>query len=402
MIGADPHERHAMISLEEAQRRVMERAFTVAAETIPLTAAVHRYAATDLRAMRTQPARDLSAMDGYAIHSDEARQSWKVVGESAAGAAFPNAITLGEAVRIFTGAVMPEGANAVIMQEDVARRDDTIALLTATITAPGKHVRPAGSDFAKNDVMVARGDRLTPAQIGLLALGGHAEVPVSPRIKVALLSTGDELVPLGSPCDDQHIPASNAAMLAALLAHEPVELTDLGLVPDRLEALEAALQAAQDADILVTIGGASVGDHDLVRPALINIGAQLDFWKVAMRPGKPLMCGTLGAQIVLGLPGNPISAYVTALLFLKPLIAAISGAANPLPTPERCTLGAALPANSNRADHIRAHEAGGVVTPFPSQDSAGLQVFSCTNALIIRPPNAPMASKGDQVLIIRP
>ncbi len=381
---------------------MIERAFTLSAETIPLSAAVHRYAATDLRALRTQPARDLSAMDGYAIHHDHARQSWSVVGESAAGAAFSNAIAAGEAARIFTGALMPEGANAVIMQEDVARDDDTITLLPAAATAPGKHVRPAGSDFSKNDVMVARGDRLSPAQIGLLALSGHAEVPVFRRIRVALLSTGDELVPPGAPCDDQHIPASNAVMLAALLANEPVEITDLGLIPDRLDALEAALQAAHHADILVTIGGASVGDHDLVRPALIAIGAELDFWKVAMRPGKPLMSGTLGEQIVLGLPGNPVSAYVTALLFLRPLIAALSGAPNPLPGTERCTLGAALSANSNRADHIRAREVGGVVTPFPSQDSAGLLVFSLTNALIIRPPNAPMASKGDQVLIIRP
>jgi molybdopterin molybdotransferase len=389
-----------MISLEDAQERLLALAKPVSAETIPLAQAARRILAQDVRAIRTQPARDLSAMDGYAVRAADSAGPWTVIGESAAGSPFVAAIGPYEAARIFTGAIMPNGADAVIMQEDVIREANTITLCNEVKISNGKHVRAAGSDFARNDFIATAGLELTPAHIGLLALAGHWEVAVRRRVKVAFLSTGDELLPLGTLCDDAHIPASNAVMLATLIADTPSDVLDHGIIADDLPAITDAIKAAHDADILVTIGGASVGDHDLVRPALLNAGAQIDFWKVAMRPGKPLMAGTLNRQIVVGLPGNPVSAYVTALLLLKPLIAALSGAQEALPKQQSAHLTTTLPANGSRTDHIRARLENGAITPLSSQDSAGLQALSLANALIIRAPNAPSAAKGDQVFVL--
>jgi len=390
---------HAVIELSEAQARVFALAAVVDAETVPLRHALNRFVADDIRALRTQPARDLSAMDGYAIRFDDALGPWRVVGEAAAGAPCSLEIGAGDAARIFTGAALPMGTDTVVMQEHVARDGNTLTLTAPAPTICGNNTRRAGSDFIKHDVLVGRGTQLSAAQIGLLALAGHITVPVRRAIRVALLSTGDELLPLGSPADDDHIPASNAVMLTALLADLPVVVDDHGIVPDQLHALQMALAHAQNADIIVTIGGASVGDHDLVKPALLAAGADIDFWKIAMRPGKPLLAGRLGTQIVLGLPGNPVSAYVTALRFLRPVIGVLSGATSPETSPIPLRLGADLPANANRTDHVRATVTDGVATPLDSQDSAGLRALAAADGFIIRAPNAPAATKGDQVLV---
>jgi molybdopterin molybdotransferase len=240
---------------------------------------------------------------------------------------------------------------------------------------------------------------LTPARIALAAMGGHGRVPVRRRVRVALISTGNELVEPGEPLGEDQIPSSNAIMIAAMLRDFRCDIIRQGIVPDTLEALVIALRETQ-ADIIVTTGGASVGDHDLVRPALIAAGATIDFWKVAMRPGKPLMAGRLGPSLVLGLPGNPVSAFATALLFLKPLVATLSGAADPLPKREPAILDGNLPPTGPRTDHVRASRLRGTVTPTGRNDSGALRSLAQSDALIVRPPNAPAAKSGDPVEII--
>jgi len=389
-----------MIALEDARARLLALAHPVGIEEVAVAEAIGRFVASDCTARRTQPARDLSAMDGYAIDANAGTGPWTLVAESAAGRPFRGTVSQGETVRIFTGAALPMGTNAVIMQEDVLCEKNVVSMEKLVELNCGKHVRLTGSDFAAGDVLVERGTRLTPANVGLLAQAGCVYLAVHRKIKVALLSTGDELLPIGTPCDDAHIPASNAAMIAALLSSLPTDTFDLGIVPDSLPLIVTAITDVHYADILVTIGGASVGDHDLVHPALIEAGAKVDFWRVAMRPGKPVLAGTRGKQVILGLPGNPVSAYVTARLLLLPLIAAFSAASQPLPEERTARLGASLPANGNRIDHVRALLREGIATPLTSQDSAGLLALSRANALIIRAPHAPPATEGDQVFVL--
>ena len=389
-----------MISLAEAQSRLLALAVPVDPEDVPLLEANGRWLAADIIAKRTQPAKTLSAMDGYAVRAGDG-PSWNVIGESAAGRSFPGVINAGEAVRIFTGAALPEGSDAIVIQENIVREGDSIRQTDGAAPATGDHTRPSGSDFKAGDCLIPAGSQINAAKIALAVMGGYGTLPVRRKIRVALLSTGDELVPPGSPVDSDHIPASNGVMIAASLAGWPVEIVDPGIVPDTMEAMRAAFAAASDADVIVTIGGASVGDHDLVRPALLAEGAVLDFWKVALRPGKPVMVGTLGGAITLGLPGNPVSAFVTALLFLKPLIAMLSGACAPLPEAESVTLGGTLPANGERLDFVRACFVGGRVEAVGTSDSAALRALSRATALIIRQPGALAAIPGEIVDIIR-
>lgn len=389
-----------MISLPEAQRRLFALAEPVDTEHVRLIDAAGRWAADTIRAKRTQPQHDLSAMDGYAIRDADMPGPWKIIGESAAGLRFDGLVRAGQAVRIFTGAAMPEGADTVLVQEDASSDGKTLTLTGEGPPHGGAHVRRAGSDFASDDVLIAAGEPLTAARIGLAALAGHATLAVRRKIRVALLSTGDELALPGATLGRDRIPASNAPMLAALLRDLPVEVRDGGIVPDRLPTLAKALGAAKRDDILVTTGGASVGDHDLVRPALEMAGATLDFWKVAMRPGKPVLAGKLGDTLVLGLPGNPVSAFVTAILFLRPLIAHLGGARDPLPQRHDARLAAPLPANGARLDHLRARWREGEVVPTGANDSAMLAALAAANALIVREPNAPAAKAGDKVEII--
>lgn len=383
-----------MISLAEAQARLLASIAVLEVEHIPVGQTIGRYAAADVLAKRTQPAADLSAMDGYALAGDG---PWQVIGESAAGQAYREAIMAGQAVRIFTGAVVPTGADRVVMQEE-ADLDGAVLSLTDDHPKPGQHIRLAGGDFAAGDVLIKKGDRLTAARIALAIMGGHAALPVHRLPRIALLSTGNELVKAGMDARVDQIPNSNGPMLAALLATESCHVVELPVVRDDLDAIEQAIKGAE-CDILVTIGGASVGDHDLVRPALLKAGATLDYWKVAIRPGKPVMAGRLAETIVLGLPGNPVSAYVTALLFLVPALRAMAGARDPLPQKSIRRLAAPLAANGPRVDHVRAVEAEDGVRPMGLNDSAALVSLAKATALIIRESDAPAAEIGETVAI---
>lgn len=388
-----------MISLAEAQERLFALADPVAIEQVPLRDAAGRWAAAPVPALRTQPELPLSAMDGYAIRFADLPGPWRVIGESAAGRPFAGAIAAGEAVRIFTGAAVPAGADTILVQEEATREGDRLSLDGEGPPHVGAHVRPVGLDFSDGETLIAPGARLTPARIALAAISGHATLPVRRRIRVAIAATGDELRAPGAPLAPGAIPESNGAMLAALLAALPVELVDLGILPDCIDALTAAF-AAVDADLLVTSGGASVGDHDLVRPALEAAGTDIDFWRIALRPGKPLMAGRMRDTVVIGLPGNPVSAYVTALLFVLPMVAYLAGAAAPLPRRRTAILGAALPANGPRADHIRAVHCDGGVVPADRQDSSMLRILAASDCLIARAPHVPAAAPGDSVEIL--
>ena len=249
-------------------------------------------------------------------------------------------------------------------------------------------------------MLIPAGARLTPAAIALAATGGHGDLPVHRRLRIATLATGDELITPGSAIDDPlALPEGNSAMLAAMLADLPVDVVHLGIIPDRLDALTAAFEAAH-ADIIVTTGGASVGDHDFVRPALEAAGGEIDFWRVAIRPGKPMLAGRLGDAVVLGLPGNPVSAFVTATLFLRPLIAAMAGARHPLPVPLAVTLAEQLPANDHRQDYLRGTISDGRVSVAAIQDSSMLATLARATCLVIRPPHAPAALAGETVQIL--
>lgn len=389
-----------LVPVAEAQSRLLAMTRPVTPETVSLRDAAGRWAAGDILARRTQPAADLSAMDGYAIRFADLPGPWRVVGESAAGRAFAGPIGPGEAARIFTGAAVPDGADTVLVQEEAARDGTHLALAGEGPAYRGRNIRPRGLDFAEGQVLVPAGTRLTPARIGVVATGGHGILPVRRRVRVAVAATGDELVPPGSAGGDRlALPESNGAMLAAMLAALPVELIDLGILPDRLDALTAAF-AAVDADLLVTTGGASVGDHDLVRPALEAAGGTIDFWRIALRPGKPMMAGRLRDALVLGLPGNPVSAFVTATLFVLPVVARLAGAASPLPVPATALLGEDLPANGGRTDYLRAELRDGRAYASTIQDSSMLLTLARSTCLIIRAADAPAARAGESAEIL--
>jgi len=390
-----------MISVAEAQERILALASPLNVEQGLLGEAAGRWTAATIHARRSQPAADLSAMDGYALRFAELPGPWRVIGESAAGAGLDRALAAGEAARIFTGAPLPEGADTILVQEEAARDGDQLRLDGDGPGFAGAHIRTRASDFAEGAALIEAGALLTGPRIALAAIGGHGALPVRRRPRVTLLSTGDELVVPGAPTPGVMLPASNAPMLAALLDSRRVTVEDAGIVPDRLEALvDAFAKAAARSDVIVTTGGASVGDRDLVRPALEAAGASLDFWKVAMRPGKPLMAGRLGDAVVIGLPGNPVSAYVTATLFLLPLLAHLGGAAKPLPIARDAVLADGLPAVGARADYLRGRLDGDRVAPLRGQDSAALLMLAEADALIVRPPHSAAAAAGDRVEII--
>ena len=391
----------SLLTVAEAQARIAALGTLLPTETAPLAQAAGRWAAEDVTALRTQPAADLSAMDGYAIRFGELPGPWRVVGQSAAGGGLGRPLAPHEAARIFTGAPLPAGADTILIQEEAARDSDALALAGEGPPRLGAHVRRAGNDFAVGALLVRAGARLTPARVALAAIGGHGALAVRQRARVALISTGDELVPPGAPTEGVRLPASNGPMLAALLGGLPVEIEDHGIVPDRLDALVAAFRAATaQADVIVTTGGASVGDHDLVRPALEAAGATIDFWRVAMKPGKPLMAGRLGRSVVVGLPGNPVSAFVTATLFLKPLLATMMGAAEPMPPTFRARLAAAVPRTGERAEYLRGRWADGAAWPLDGQDSAALAALAEADLLIVRPARSAAAAAGDFVEVV--
>jgi molybdopterin molybdotransferase len=310
----------ALLPVDAALAQLLDGAAMLDSETIALGDAHGRILATDVTARLSQPPFAASAMDGYAVRFADLPGPWRVIGEAAAGRGFAGMVPPGTAVRIFTGAPLPPGADTVVVQEDVAPDGATATLISDGPPHVGAHVRAAGQDFAAGTPLLRAGERLTPPRLGLLAAAGHATATVVRRPRVCLIATGDELVQPGVTPGPDQIVSSNPAMLAALFTAAGAQVSDPGIIPDRREALAAALHAA-DADIIITIGGASVGDHDLVVPVLRDLGAEIDFWKIAMRPGKPMLAGRLGAARVIGLPGNPVSAYVCALMFAVPLIA---------------------------------------------------------------------------------
>lgn len=386
------------LPLEEAQARLLALVAPLAPEECATHQALGRYLAEPLIACRTQPAADLSAMDGYALCGADFAGPWRVIGESAAGHPFTGSMSAGDAVRISTGALMPQDADRVLLQED-ATRDEDLLSLSGDLPRKGQHVRREGFDFRSGDRLLAEGVQITPAVAALALAAGRSRLAVRRRPSIAIIDSGDELSPDPAQCAPHQIPASNGAMLAAMAAGVPCEITRIGPVRDTLPALTDALERARDADLIVTSGGASVGDHDLVRPALLAWGAELDFWKVAMKPGKPIMVARRGKQLILGLPGNPVSSYVTAFLFMLPLLRAMSGAASCLPRILSCTTSASLKPGGSRLELLRALWDGCEASPLQEQDSSGLSALACANALIIRPIDAPPAQPGERVEI---
>ncbi|MBU0554738.1 MAG: molybdopterin molybdotransferase MoeA [Alphaproteobacteria bacterium] len=391
-----------MISVAEAQDRLLALAKPLPPQTVSLVEANGRWLTEPVAAQRDQPWTALSAMDGYAIRHADLPGPWRLTGESAAGSVPPTSLLgQGEAMRIFTGAPLPPGADTVMVQEDVSADGVEIHLTGDGPGDTGKHVRARASDFAQGDVLLAAGTRIGPAQIGLAALAGHAALPVHRQPRVTILSTGDELVPPGAPCPPGKLPASNGAMLSAMVEGAGGLVIAEQIVRDDLAALTDALRDARTADIIVTSGGASVGDHDLVRPALEAAGGTIDFWRIAMQPGKPLIVARIGQQIVLGLPGNPVSAMVTGALFLLPLIRRLAGAQDVLPKPQRARLGADVPPVGKRTLFMRAVLGDdGIATPLAFQDSGAMQAAAQANALIVRPAGAPAGQAGDETQLL--
>lgn len=397
----------ALLPAETALQRVLEGIGPPDEETVPMALAIGRVLTRDLAARLTQPPFNASAMDGYAIHGVNAAapgDRWTVVGEAAAGTAFQGTVGTGEAVRIFTGAPVPDTCGTVVIQEDVSRDGDIIQATRAT--SAGANIRPAGNDFAKGDTLLKRGRRLDAHSATLAAAMGYGDAPVARRPVVALIATGDELVPPGTLPGPDQIVSSNSVGLAALIAGTGATPHDLGIAPDDKDALAARIAEANTADVLVTIGGASVGDRDLVGPVLKEHGVDLDFWKVAIRPGKPLMFGRLGNTRVLGLPGNPVSALVTARVFLVPLLRALQGEALAETVPETAILTEPLEANGPRLHLMRgklARDGNGAltVTAMPSQDSSLLSALAASDCLIRRQPDAPAIPAGAAVEIER-
>nr|WP_249127522.1 gephyrin-like molybdotransferase Glp [Bradyrhizobium lablabi] len=393
----------------DALAAILDGADPLGEEMVALDAAFHRTLARDVAARRTQPPQAMSAMDGYAVRAADAADlsaRLSVIGEVAAGRPFGRTIGKGEAARIFTGGVIPDGADAVIIQEDTRRNGDTIAITEAA--TKGRHIRPAGVDFREGDVLLARGIRLADRDLSLAAAMNHPQLAVYRRPKVAVLATGDELVMPGTTPGPAQIVYSNGYALRALARAEGADTIDLGVAADTVAATTDGIRRARDsgADILITSGGASVGDHDLVKQSLEAEGVTLAFWRIAMRPGKPMMHGRLGAMRVIGLPGNPVSSYVCAYLFLVPLIRALSGRKAVHHTRETALLGRDAAANDQREDYLRARiekrrDGQLIATPVDRQDSSLLGFLAAAQGLVIRPPFAPAAAKGSEVDILR-
>jgi molybdopterin molybdotransferase len=399
----------ALMPVADALAAILEGSQPLPEEMVALDEAFHRVLARDVAAKRTQPPQAMSAMDGYAVRASDAAfvgARLKVIGEVAAGRPFDRTLGPGEAARIFTGGVIPGGADAVVIQEDTVVDGTSVKVTEAAIK--GRHIRPAGIDFREGDVLLSGGSRLTDRDLSLAASMNFPQLPVRRRPKLALLATGDELVMPGNPLGPGQIVYSNGYALRALARAEGADVTDLGVASDTLEATAAGIRRARDAgsDILVTTGGASVGDHDLVLRGLEAEAVKIAFWKIAMRPGKPMMHGRLGSMRVIGVPGNPVSSYVCTMLFVVPLIRALSGRKVIHHMRETALLGRDVGENDVREDYLRARlterdDGAFIATPVNHQDSSLLANLSAAQALVIRPPFAPAAKAGSPCEIFR-
>jgi len=396
-----------MLSVAEALERILAPLNPLPAEQVGVVDALGRVLAEDVAARRTQPPAAVSAMDGYAVRAADVQSvpaTLKVIGQAPAGDAFAGTVGAGEAVRIFTGGPVPDGADAVVMQENTEAGDGTVTVLQGVDA--GRFVRPAGLDFTEGQVRLRAGRVLTARDVGLAAAMNVPWVMVHRRPRVAILVTGDEIVMPGDPIGPSQIVSSNSIALAAAIRVFGGEPCMLGIAPDDRDALAAMASGAAGADLLLTSGGASVGDHDLVRSVLGDIGFELDFWKIAMRPGKPLIFGQVGDTPVLGLPGNPVSALVCAMIYLRPALARMLGADDAEAAPRlTARLTEPLDENDERQDYLRGKLANGddgslVVTPFSRQDSSMLAMLAAADCLIVRAPHAPALDAGETVEVM--
>lgn len=393
-----------MISVDEAVYRIKSAFSALESESVPLNEAAGRVLSSDVHSRQAQPPAAVSSMDGYAVRSVDAAEPGAklvVIGNAPAGHPFVGSLGPGQAIRIFTGSVVPEGADAIVIQEDTAAEGGRVIL--NTVATPGRHIRTAGLDFKSGEVIAKADHRLTPRDLALIAAGDVANAAVRRRPRIAFAATGDELSLPGTPRKPGGIVASSGFGLAAMIDQWGGIAIDLGILPDTQEAVASIADHSKLADLVVTIGGASVGEHDLVQKALGPKGFELDFWKIAMRPGKPLIFGRLGNTPLLGLPGNPVSTLVCALLFLRPAVSAMLGIAqntNPL----TARLATELRPNDGRQDYLRARSEvrdGELwVEPFPIQDSSMLSALAAADVLIVRPPHAPLGEIGDWVSVL--
>jgi molybdopterin molybdotransferase len=396
----------ALLTVDEALARILDGVTPLGSESVGLLAAAERVLGEDVTAKLTQPPFDASAMDGYAVRAADVAMvpaELRVIGESTAGGPFDGTVAAGEAARIFTGGSVPRGADAVVIQEDTDRSGEVLSVREAA--QAGAHIRSAGGDFRQGDVLLRAGRLLDASAITLAAAGGHAQLKVRRPPRIAILATGDELVEPGTQPGPGQIVSSNPYGLAALVTRFGAQPKLLGIAGDTREDLEAKLATAADADVLVTIGGASVGDRDLVKPALEARGMALDFWKVAIRPGKPMLFGRLEAMRVLGLPGNPLSCLIAARIFLVPLIFRLLGRADAPLRESTALLALDMEANGPRQHYMRGTLACGGpglprVSALTSQDSANMSALAAADVLIVRPPNAPAARAGEAVRVL--
>jgi molybdopterin molybdotransferase len=396
-----------MLSVAEAQAKVLEGLKRLTAEQVSLGAANGRILAADVPAQRTQPPFDVSAMDGYAVRAQDVATlpaTLKVVGTVAAGASFNGSVGKGEAVRIFTGAPVPKGANTIVIQENTQAERDSVRVVDGAAPS-GRHIRRAGLDFKKGDKLLKAGQRLNARDIALAASMNHAALPCVRPPRIAILATGDELVSPGAEPGPAQIIASTSAGLSANILDWGGTVRELGIAKDKIDDIRFKAAACEGADVFVTLGGASVGDHDLVQKALAP-ELKVAFWKIAMRPGKPLIFGKYRSIPFLGLPGNPVSAMVCALLYLKPMINKLLGNRDPAWRPFQAKLAETLKANDQRQDYVRCYvrfepDGTAVAEPFPLQDSSMMRLYAHADALIVRPPHDPARAAGDTVTVLR-
>ena len=401
------HPDSGLISVEEARARILATIAKLDVETVPIGKAHGRVAGEDLAARLDHPPDPVSAMDGYALRSEDVGElplRLRKIGVSRAGERFKGQLTPGACIRIFTGAMIPEGADVIAIQEDAEEDGEDVIL--REVAPRGRFIRRAGMDFSVGQLLVPEGRAITARDLGLLASSGHGDVAVRRRPRVAILSTGDELVPPGAIPGPDQIVGSNGIALAAAVESWGAEAVEIGIAADQIGAIGEAADRARGADILITSGGASVGDHDLVQAGIAERGFTPDFWRIAMRPGKPLMFGRIGALPVLGVPGNPVSALVCAMLFLRPAVRKMLGMAELAPRFERARLTVAMGENDKREEYGRGRlerRADGalMVTPFNAQDSAMQKLLAQADCLIRRAPHAPAAAENEEVEVLR-